>query len=207
MDLKELGIGIIQNITASIPTLMVLATQVGMGLNSLKKRSKETADAVVVNKEEMKNGLSVVQDSVKKSLEKNGADLNNHFNGFRKDLVGLFNTKMVAIEEQSLQQAKEFAKVQTQNNILVKNNKVFMDTIVTLVAKDPALVSAGIATKITTNIHSSMEEMLAVKDQLVPEVHLLKKSLREYETLFGKEELEKMLKESGYEIKKEEVAV
>jgi uncharacterized protein YaaN involved in tellurite resistance len=85
-----------------------------------------------------------------------------------------------------------------QTNLLARQNKIFMDVILELVAKDPIKVSQGITQAVSTKINLTKEELEKYPDILVKDTKVLESALQEAYKLMGKVSFEKLLKNIGY---------
>ena len=86
-----------------------------------------------------------------------------------------------------------------QVNILSRQNKVYLDIILQLVAQDPQKVKDGVAKYVTTLVNSTKQELERYPQLLIKELPKLQMALREALVVMGQQEFQKLLVEIGYE--------
>ena len=86
-----------------------------------------------------------------------------------------------------------------QVNILSRQNKVYLDIILQLVAQDPQKVKDGVAKYVTTLVNSTKQELERYPQLLIKELPKLQMALKEALVVMGQQEFQKLLVEIGYE--------
>ena len=86
-----------------------------------------------------------------------------------------------------------------QVNILSRQNKVYLDIILKLVAQDPQKVKDGVAKYVTTLVNSTKQELERYPQLLIKELPKLQMALKEALVVMGQQEFQKLLVEIGYE--------
>ena len=86
-----------------------------------------------------------------------------------------------------------------QVNILSRQNKVYLDIILKLVAQDPQKVKDGVAKYVTTFVNSTKQELERYPQLLIKELPKLQMALKEALVVMGQQEFQKLLVEIGYE--------
>ena len=85
-----------------------------------------------------------------------------------------------------------------QVNILSRQNKVYLDIILKLVAQDPQKVKDGVK-YVTTLVNSTKQELERYPQLLIKELPKLQMALKEALVVMGQQEFQKLLVEIGYE--------
>lgn len=86
-----------------------------------------------------------------------------------------------------------------QVNILSRQNKVYLDIILKLVAQDPQKVKEGVSKYVTTLVNSTKQELERYPQLLIRELPKLQMALKEALIVIGRQEFQKILVEIGYE--------
>lgn len=86
-----------------------------------------------------------------------------------------------------------------QVNILSRQNKVYLDIILKLVAQDPQKVKEGVSKYVTTLVNSTKQELERYPQLLIRELPKLQVALKEALIVMGRQEFQKLLVEIGYE--------
>jgi uncharacterized protein YoxC len=179
--------GVVEEIIAAIPQIVVVLTTVVYSLKAIKERvnafpkiADETKQQVNVQLKETKLNLSDL-------IGKNNVEI--------QEKVG--NT--LKVMEKELHDYKEELKVNIeQTNLFLRQNKVLVDVLLDIVAKDPDKVSSGIAEKVSAKLNLAKEQLENYPETLVKDIKVLENAMKETHTLIGNNEFEKLLKKIGY---------
>jgi hypothetical protein len=206
----DLITGSIEELIAAVPQLVIVLTTIIYSLNAIKSRvnvypkiASDTKDDVNANLAGMKGKLEGILNVSQEKINQLLAD--------SKD--GLFKLVKQANEEAEKQLKKTLSIMEVelasyknqlatnieQTNLLARQNKLFADVILELVAQDPKKVSAGIAQAVSTKINLTQEELEKYPEVLVKDIKVLESALKEAFALMGKESFEELLKNIGYE--------
>jgi hypothetical protein len=171
MDINEFLVTILENVVATIPALAVIASPLIYGLKKIREVTSTFPNRV----EETKNVLQ------------------EKFNQTSDVLQEKVNGSLLSMKEELASYKNELIATKEQANMLVKQNKVYMDTLSELVGQDPNLIKNGLATKISTKFKMTNEELLKFPEKLMADNNLLEKAMLEAKNVLGEENYNKLL--------------
>lgn len=180
----------IENIVATIPALAVLASPLIYGLKKIKEVTSKFPSSVDETKETLTSKFNDTTNNLKSMFEEKNEELQQKVNG-----------SLVGMKDELASYQKQLMETKDQANMLVKQNKAYMDTLAEVVGKDPKLIESGIATKLSTRLNMTNEELLAYPEKLMNDNGLLEKALVEAKTMLGEEKYNALLaKVNGKEV-------
>lgn len=195
---------IITKIIASIPELVLVLSTV---LSALKVVKKNTA----LFPQELVSAKNVLT----KAFQENKQDISNYLQDVAINLIDKVETSVETLKteaESTLNNIQNkisgfeegLIREREQVNFLVKENKVLMDSLIEMLAKDPTKIKSGVSQVITNKLNLTKAELEKYPEQLSGgDLNLLEKALVEFEKVGGDKNLEKLLGKLGYEKKKE----
>lgn len=182
MDFNDFIIRTIENIAVTLPALAVLLSPIVYGLKKIKDVTSAFPKSVDDTKEKLVEDFAKTEVSLKGMLEHTTEQLQEKV-----------NSSLVGMQEQ-LSGYQSTLKAQTeQSNFLVKQNKLYMDTISELVGKDPTLIQSGIASVLSTKTSLTKEQIEAYPELLITDFHILEKALVEAKAVLGDEKYQELL--------------
>jgi hypothetical protein len=201
MDFIELISNSISNLIAAVPQLVVV---LGTVLYYLGKVKNETA--------KFPDNLSNVQTILTNKFNGVASDMTNAFNSFGNELKIITKNAATQISAEvtgtlKTMQAElnnyhaELQSTREQSNLMVQQNKVYMDIITLLVSADPQKIKDGVAQAIASRVNLSKEEFEKYPELLVNNINQLKQALIETTMVAGKEALDELFRSLGYERK------
>ena len=113
-----------------------------------------------------------------------------------KNAIGSYLDPLLSMLENYSSQLQSTTE---QVNILSRQNKVYLDIILKLVAQDPQKVKDGVAKYVTTLVNSTKQELERYPQLLIQELPKLQMALKEALVVMGQQEFQKLLVEIGYE--------
>lgn len=210
MDINELGTRIIENIVANIPQFIVLVSTIMFYLKDVKKKTNEFPEKLFDVKKtltdtwvETKTNLKDSFDSLKSELISINNDtkelLNQTVESVSRQIYENVNEVMFSMKEELSNYKSELTKSKDQFNLLVKENKVFMELISILVAQDPTKVKEGVASLVSKKLNIAKEELEKYPEKLLTDMNFLQETLKETLVMIGAEKFEALLRSIGYE--------
>ena len=187
MDGLELVTGTIEELIAAIPQIVIVLSTVLYSLNSIK--NKVNTYPKIAN--ETKVGVDTSLVAIKSKIE-------GILNVSQEKLSTTLGTTLATMENELSSYRKQLSTNIEQTNLLARQNKLFMDVILDLVAQDPKKVSLGITQAVSTKINLTKEELEKYPELLVKDKKVLESALKEAYKLMGKISFEKLLSEIGY---------
>ena len=172
----------IENVVATIPALAVLASPLIYGLKKIKEVTSKFPSSVDETKATLTSKFNDTTNNLKTMFEEKNEELQQKVNG-----------SLVGMKDELANYQKQLLEAKDQTNMLVKQNKLYMDTIAELTAQDPKQIQNGIATKLSTKINMTREELLAYPEKLMNDTGLLEKALVEAKAVLGEENYQKLL--------------
>jgi hypothetical protein len=179
MNLGEFGMNVVENLIAAIPQLAVVGSTVVYSLRKIRDKTQEFPTILSQTKEKMDSSLKKVGSKIESNVNGSLVKMQEELNGYK----------------QELQQTKE------QQNMLVKENKLFIDVILEFVAKNPQMVKEGLSKIVSMKAKLTKQELEQYPQVLLADSLKLKEAISEAGSVMGQEELDKMLQGMGYERK------
>ena len=187
MDGLELVTGTIEELIAAIPQIVIVLSTVLYSLKSI--RNKVNTYPQIAN--ETKTGVDTSLLAIKSKIE-------GILNVSQEKLAATLGATLTTMETELSSYRKQLSTNIEQTNLLARQNKLFMDVILDLVAQDPKKVSLGITQAVSTKINLTKEELEKYPELLVKDKKVLESALKEAYKLMGKISFEKLLSEIGY---------
>ena len=194
MTLAQFGMEVLDNLVAAIPQLAVVGSTVVYSLKKIKSKTEEFPTILKQTKEKMDTSFDSSRKQIAKSLEETSEKIAEKVNG---SLEGM---------QQQLDTYKEQLKKSTeQQNMLVKENKLFIDVILEFIAKNPEMVKNGISRAVSLKSQLTKKQLEEFPNILVNDSNKLVQALREARAVMGEEEYKKLLEGIGNEREEKEL--
>lgn len=205
----DLITGSIEELIAAVPQIVIVLTTVVYSLNAIKSKVSVYPKIASDTKDEVNHNLASMKGKLEGILNVSQERINQLLVESKEGLLKLATeaneksqahlAKTLAIMEVELASYKnQLATNIEQTNLLARQNKLFADVILELVAQDPKKVSEGIAQLVSTKINLTKEELEQYPSILVKDINVLESALKETLALIGKESFEKLLANIGY---------
>ena len=183
----DLVSNVIEELIAAIPQIVVVLTTVVYGLKSIKSR---------VN-------------AFPKQMEETKLQLSNAFTATKKDMLVVVDevTKKIesGVEKSLSNMAKELETYKqhletesNQINLLVRQNKTFVELISNLATKEPQRLLDDVSKVVAQRTILSKEELENYPAVLIKELPMLERALKEALVVLGEEALKEILGKIGY---------
>lgn len=183
MNLAEFGMEVLDNLIAAVPQLAVVGSTIIYSLRKIKSKTEEFPTILKQTKEKMDTSFNESRQQIANNLEETSKKIAEKVNG---SLEGM---------QQQLDQYK--AQLQTtteQQNMLVKENKLFIDVILEFVAKNPEMIKNGISRAVSLKSKLTKQELENFPNVLVSDSSKLLEALREAKGVMGEEKFNEFLK-------------
>jgi hypothetical protein len=209
MDGLELVSGTIEQLIAAIPQIVLVLTTLVYALRSIgnkvgtyPKIANETKSSVDLSLAGIKTNLDTSLSAIKAKIEGILSVSQERFittlEASNNETQNKISKTLATMETELTTYKNQLATNIEQTNLLSRQNKIFMDVILELVAKDPIKVSQGITQAVSTKINLTKEELEKYPEILVKDKKVLESALQEAYKLMGKVSFEKLLKNIGY---------
>lgn len=190
--------GVVEEIIAAIPQIVVVLTTVVYSLNAIRSKVNTFPSKIEDTKQ-----------SLNKSFDETKQNLNTSFSQTKKEVLETVDsaTKKIQLSVEAtlssmaneLQGYKQQLQSESdQVNLLVRQNKVFTDIIASLVAKEPSKINDSVAKVISQRTMLSKEELENYPSLLIKELPMLEKALKEAYVVLGESKLKELLGKIGY---------
>jgi hypothetical protein len=183
----DLITGVVEEIIAAIPQIVVVLTTVVYSLNAIKQKvntfplkMEETKKNLNTSFEQTKKDLLLTTDEVTKKIQ---LSVEASLVSMGKELQGY---------KQQLQSESD------QVNLLVRQNKVFIELLTSLATKEPSKLKEDVSKIIAQRSILSKQELENYPTLLVKELPMLEKALKEAYLVLGESKLKEILGKIGY---------
>lgn len=193
MNLAEFGPQVLQGVIATAPGLAILAGSIYTNLKKVKENVATFPQEVNNTKEKISSEFKIAETSIKTSLDSYKEEMQDKLTIMEESLTSKVNGNLEGMKSELSTYQEEMRMAKEQSNMLVKQNKVYMDTISELMAQDPKLIQSGIASKIVTRISSTNEDLSKTPENILMNSKLLEKALFEAKVVLGEVEYKKLL--------------
>jgi ATP-dependent 26S proteasome regulatory subunit len=194
MTLAEFGMNVVENLVAAIPQLAVVGSTVVYSLKKVRAKTQEFPTILKETKDKMDSSFDNSRKQIAKSLEETSEKISEKVNGSLSSM------------QQELNHYKAQLKQTTeQQNMLVKENKLFMDVILEFVAKNPEMVKNGISRVVSLKTQLTKKQLEEFPNILVNDSNKLVQALKEAKSVMGEEAYNKLLEGVGNEREEKEL--
>ena len=194
MTLAQFGMEVLDNLVAAIPQLAVVGSTVVYSLKKIKSKTEEFPTILKQTKEKLDTSFDSSRKQIAKSLEETSEKIAEKVNGSLEGMQQQLNTY-----KEQLKQSTE------QQNMLVKENKLFIDVILEFIAKNPEMVKNGISRAVSLKSQLTKKQLEEFPNILVNDSSKLVQALREARAVMGEEEYKKLLEGIGNEREEKEL--
>lgn len=194
----DLITGIVEELIAAIPQIVVVLTTVVYSLNAIKAKVNTFPKIATETKQEVDNKISASNAKMTNILEETKRNVITTLEETSANIERQIGATLVGMEEELAAYKAKLSQNIEQTNLLAQQNKLFMDVIVDLIAKDPKKVSEGIAQSVSTKVNLTKEQLENYPEVLVKDLEVLKSALKEAKAVIGDKSFEEVLKEVGY---------
>lgn len=201
MDMNLFLVEILEKFVASVPQFVVLATLVASKLSEVQKETKNFPNQVEDVKTTMQNAFSSTTTEMQNSFGNLSAEVIKQIQDNAKQMITDVNLIMEGMQNELKFYRENLDGVKNQINLLVRENKAFVEVISVLVSKDPQMIKDGLATVISRELNMTKEELEQFPEQLVTNLPLLKEVLQETSSTLSQETLDGIMESIGYERK------
>ena len=195
MTIEAFLIQTLQQALSSIPELIVVITLIGSQLKTVK----ETTNMFPEIATKTKNEVVSVKKELTESFEKTTQEVKEIVSEAVHDIAKEVNEELSGMKDALVGYKEELLATKSQTNLLVKENKLFMDIITILLSGDPEKIRNGISQTILNQLNMTKEELENLPNDLVTNLPLLKDALKEILVVAGSQAIDVLLKEIGYE--------
>lgn len=194
----DLITGIVEELIAAIPQIVVVLTTVVYSLNAIKAKVNTFPKIATETKQEVDNKISASNAKMTNILEETKRNVITTLEETSANIERQIGATLVGMEEELAAYKSKLSQNIEQTNLLAQQNKLFMDIILDLVAKDPKKVSEGVTQSISTKINLTKEQLENYPEVLVKDLDVLKSALKEAKLVLSEKSFEEVLKEVGY---------
>lgn len=198
MDFNALLVGILESLVAGLPQFTVLGSVIYYGIKQMKtetsklpfqlNETKNTLNvAFLETKEKLTQTYLQSKEQMETTVKKLGEDIYDNV----VDVMSEMRQELASYQSQLKNTANQL-------NLVVRENKAFMDIIAILLSKDPQKIREGVTTVIASKLNMTKEELEKYPERLVTDLNVLQIALKEAFLTLGKEQFETLLRSVGY---------
>ena len=211
MNLEEFGINILQYLLASVPQLTVILSTIIFTLNKVKANTAafpnkiaETKTVLTASFDEAKNNFVEIYKNAKTDMEdivKNTVDeIKKNVNNTLTDM----GAELSKYKDELSEYKGNIQNLGSQVNLLVKENKCYLDVIEAMIAKDGEKIRDGVASIVATKLNMTREELERYPEKLVSDIPVLQNAIKEIIAVTGQDNFDKIMGVFGYARRLEE---
>jgi hypothetical protein len=211
---------VIEELIAAIPQIVVVLTTVVYSLNAIKAKVNtfpkiteqnqqkniaemtETRNKVLSmleeNKSKVESMLEENKNKVESMLEQSGLQIRTLFSAFAEENHQKVGHTLEIMEKELTTYKAKIDQNASQTNLLAQQNKLFMDIILEIIAKDPKKVSEGISQAVSTKVNLTKEQLEKYPEVLIKDIKVLESALKETYSVIGKDAFNELLERIGY---------
>jgi len=194
----DLITGVVEEIIAAIPQIVVVLTTVIYSLNAIKTKVNSFPKIASDTKQSVSNELIQTKKQLQDLLEVSSREISTLLDGTNKDIQQKVGATLKNMEDELVSYKRKLDSSIDQTNLLVRQNKVFSDILVKLVGADPEKVSSGVAAIVSNDLNLTKAELEKLPSILIKDKTALERALRETLNVIGKANFEEILKKIGY---------
>lgn len=194
----DLITGVVEEIIAAIPQIVVVLTTVVYSLNAIKTKVNSFPKIASDTKQSVSTELVQTRKQVQDLLEVSSKEISTLLEGTNKDIQEKVGATLKNMENELVSYKRKLDSSIDQTNLLVRQNKVFSDILVKLVGGDPEKVSSGVAAIVSNDLNLTKAELEKLPSILIKDKTALERALRETLNVIGEANFEEMLKKIGY---------
>jgi vacuolar-type H+-ATPase subunit E/Vma4 len=162
-------------------------------LNAIKSKVNSFPQIAEDTKKEVGANLNQTEGKLTSILEASGTKIQTMLSESNEVLQQKVTGTLEAMEKELTTYKKQLSKNIEQTNLLSQQNKLFMDVILELVAKDPNKVAQGIAQAVSTKVNLTKEELENYPEVLVKDYEVLKSAIKEVRAIIGEKAFLEMI--------------
>jgi vacuolar-type H+-ATPase subunit E/Vma4 len=183
----DLITNVVEELIAAIPQIVVVLTTVVYSLNAIKARVNSFPKIAEDTKKQVGDNLHQTEGKLTNILEKSGTKIQTMLSDANEVLQEKISGTLDSMEKELSTYKKQLISNIEQTNLLVKQNKVFMDVILELVAKDPKKVAEGVSQAVSSKVNLTKEQLEQYPQLLVKDLDVLKSAIAEVRKIVGEE--------------------
>ncbi len=200
----DFGINIIEQLLAAIPQIVILLSTILYYLKAVKKKTTEFPKEVLNTRVALSTAFDSVKSDVIRSLSDTKLVLIGELNTLKEDIHTRVSVELNSMQKQLLEYRNELKSSAEQINLIVRENKVFLDIIALLVASDPNKIKSNAASLISQKVKLLKNELQEYPNILIKDMKLLENALREALIVLGEDEFKKLLERAKHNENTEE---
>ena len=189
----DLITGIVEELIAAIPQIVVVLTTVLYSLNAIKSKVNSFPKIAEYTKKEVGANLNQTEGKLTNILETSGTKIQTMLSEANEVLQQKVTGTLESMEGELASYKKQLSKNIEQTNLLSQQNKLFMDVILQLIAKDPNKVAEGIAQAVSTKVNLTKEQLENYPEVLVKDYDVLKSAIKEVRAVVGEKAFLEMI--------------
>lgn len=194
----DLITGVVEEIIAAIPQIVVVLTTVVYSLNAIKQKVNTFPMRIEDTKASLNKSFDQVKENLSTSFEKTKKDLLLTTDEVTKKIQASVEASLVSMGKELQGYKQQLQSESDQVNLLVRQNKVFVELLTALATKEPSKLKEDVSKIISQRSILSKQELENYPSLLIKELPMLEKALKEAYVVLGESKLKEILGKIGY---------
>ena len=194
----DLITGVVEEIIAAIPQIVVVLTTVVYSLNAIKQKVNTFPLRIEDTKASLNKSFDQVKQNLSTSFEQTKKDLLLTTDEVTKKIQASVEASLVSMGKELQGYKQQLQSESDQVNLLVRQNKVFVELLTALATKEPSKLKEDVSKIISQRSILSKQELENYPSLLIKELPMLEKALKEAYVVLGESKLKEILGKIGY---------
>lgn len=194
----DLITGVVEEIIAAIPQIVVVLTTVVYSLNAIKQKVNTFPMRIEDTKASLNKSFDQVKENLSTSFEQTKKDLLLTTDEVTKKIQASVEASLVSMGKELQGYKQQLQSESDQVNLLVRQNKVFVELLTALATKEPSKLKEDVSKIISQRSILSKQELENYPSLLIKELPMLEKALKEAYVVLGESKLKEILGKIGY---------
>lgn len=194
----DLITGVVEEIIAAIPQIVVVLTTVVYSLNAIKQKVNTFPVRIEDTKASLNKSFDQVKQNLSSSFEQTKKDLLLTTDEVTKKIQASVEASLVSMGKELQGYKQQLQSESDQVNLLVRQNKVFVELLTALATKEPSKLKEDVSKIISQRSILSKQELENYPSLLIKELPMLEKALKEAYVVLGESKLKEILGKIGY---------
>ncbi len=190
--------GVVEEIIAAIPQIVVVLTTVVYSLNAIKQKVNTFPVRIEDTKASLNKSFDQVKQNLSSSFEQTKKDLLLTTDEVTKKIQASVEASLVSMGKELQGYKQQLQSESDQVNLLVRQNKVFIELLTSLATKEPSKLKEDVSKIISQRSILSKQELENYPSLLIKELPMLEKALKEAYVVLGESKLKEILGKIGY---------
>jgi hypothetical protein len=190
--------GVIEELLAAIPQIVVVLTTVVYSLNAIKAKVNTFPTKMEDTKLSLNKSFDETKESLNTSFSETKKEIIDIVDNTTKKISESVDEKLIFMAEQLKDYKKQLQSESDQVNLLVRQNKVFTELLGKSILENPEKISNEVLQIINQRVTLSKEDLESYPTLLIKELPMLQNALKEALVVLGEGKFKEILGKIGY---------